>query len=168
MPSATLSRPGRLQWEPQPEVASLLWSPVVVARWASAAGLAGLVIVGSWFVIGGKATWDDQRPWMALAIAGLVAVAFVSLNVLLAGRRAIGVRRVQLLGDLPAPRQDHSVRVSAPSVVAGPASEVLVAGEGLVRYHRSDCVLTDGRDYAAADRAAHRAAGRQQCGVCLP
>jgi hypothetical protein len=168
MPSATLSRPGLLAWEHEPEVASLLWSPVVVARWASAAGLAGLVMVGTWFVVGGKATWDDQRPWMSLAIAGLVAVAFVSLNVLLAGRRAIGLRRVQLLGDLPAPRQDRPVGVSAPTVVAGPASEVLVAGEGLVRYHRSDCFLTDGRDYAAADRAAHRAAGRQPCGVCLP
>lgn len=175
MPESTLVRPAPARRPVGPAPAAqprdtgdgLLWSSSALARWAGAVAVAGLVLVGSWFAIAGKGDWNDQRPYMSFSIALVVVVSFLSLSMLLTGRRAIGLRRIELLGDLPV--QQPAQTDTAPAAPAGrPTSEVLVAGEQLVRYHRADCPLTVGRDYQASDRTSHVAAGRLPCGVCLP
>jgi hypothetical protein len=173
MPSQAVEGPGPLLLAVQRRAKAagaspLLWSPVTVTRWAAATAGGGLVVVGSWYAVSGKASWDEQRLPLSLGIASLVVASFACLSLLLAGRRAIGLRRVALLGDLPvspvrAQRTAEAVN-SSPSAT----SDRLVGADGLVRYHRDDCALVSGRCYPEARRAQHHAVGRLPCGVCQP
>ncbi|MCW2616088.1 MAG: hypothetical protein JWN08_3082 [Frankiales bacterium] len=145
---------------------TLLWSPTVVTRWAGVTAVGVLVMFSAWYTVAGKSDWIDQRLGMGVGIAALVLVSFASLTLLVAGRRVIGMRRIELLGDLPLQR--GPAQVVAQVITAGPSSDELVAGQGLLRFHRSDCVMAGGKGYQPADRATHAAAGRMACGVCQP
>jgi hypothetical protein len=82
---------------------------------------------------------------------------------LLAGRRAIVVRRLAVLGDL------RGMPVPAATGAAGEStSQDLVAGEGLRHFHRSDCQMAHGRLWRLSTRREHEQAGRVACGVCRP
>lgn len=175
MPSRTLSspllriQPGSVTPEPpvRRDVSTLLWSPTALGRYAGAVGLGVLLLTGSWFAIGGKADWADQRGWMSLSVAVTTAVWFGGILLLVAGRRRIGLRRIALLGDLPLAPQPASTPVATAVLSGAPSSEELVSADNLVRFHRADCPLAVGKGYASAPLAAHRDAGRLPCGVCL-
>ena len=143
----------------------LLWTPRDVSRWGAVVSLAGVVLLGSWYSVAGKATWHDQVLSMNVGIAALVAANGAGIMLLLSGRRAIGVRRVALLGD-PAP-----VRVVPYPVEPDPGAvrgDELVGGEGLTHYHRGDCPMAAGKPFLAASRDVHERSGRAACGVCRP
>jgi hypothetical protein len=129
--------------------------------------LSGVVLLGAWYSVAGKATWDDQVIGINLGVAALVVANAAGFLFLMAGRRAVGVRRMALLGD-PAPE----LVVPYPSqpahdLLAAPA-DALVAGEGLTHYHRADCPMAVHKSFVAASRSEHERSGHAACGVCRP
>lgn len=121
---------------------------------------AALFLIGTGMV-GSETVYDDQVPGINLAIVGVVLANAAGALLLLAGRRSVTTRRVAVLGQVPAVRE--AVLVSAPA-----GSNHLVGGEGLIHFHRADCVMATGRVWPELDRSAHEGAGRTACGVCKP
>jgi uncharacterized membrane protein (UPF0136 family) len=145
----------------------MLWTPRDVSRWGSVVALSGVVLVGAWYSVAGKATWDDQVVGMNVGLAALVASNAAGVLFLIAGRRAVGVRRMALLGDpapeLVVPRQSQP----AHDLLTAPA-DALVAGDGLTHYHRADCPMAVHKSFVAATRSEHERSGHAACGVCRP
>jgi hypothetical protein len=128
--------------------------------WQALTALTGLVLIISWYDVSGKTIFDDQKPGIDIAIAALVVSCALDALFVLAGRRAVGLRRAQLLASIPVPRK----RTGA----VAPALAGLVAGDGLTRYHRTSCQFVEGRGWPTTSLAEHQAAGRTPCGVCAP
>jgi hypothetical protein len=126
------------------------------------AGIGAVLFLVGMRVVANETTYDDQVPGINLAIVGVVLANAAGVLLLLAGRRSVTARRVGVLGAVP-PAREKAVAITAPA-----SSSALVGGEGLTHYHRSDCVMAAGRDWAELDRAAHERAGRTACGVCKP
>jgi len=154
-----------------------LWSAEDLLRWALATGVGGIVIAVSWYVCAGDASFNRQIGPLDAAVAGAVVSGLGNAVWLLRGRRALGERRRALLADpvvavdTGEPGAVRRVSTSAETGTASPATseaELLVAGEGLLRFHRSDCVLATGRTWTSATREQHEDAGRLPCGVCRP
>jgi hypothetical protein len=127
--------------------------------------LGGVVLVTSWYVVSGEARWQDQRTGLNTAVLGVLPAYGAGALLLVAGRRAVGLRRAALLGDRPA-----ALAPLASPVASAPASDglFLVGAEGLRRFHRPDCTMANGRGWTAASRPEHQRDGRTPCGVCLP
>ncbi len=156
-----------------------LWSAEDLLRWALATGVGGIVIAVSWYVCAGDASFYRQVGPLDAAVAGAVVSGLGNAMWLLRGRRRLGERRRALLGDpvlaLDAGAAGVVRRVSssnleraAPVGPAGAEAEIFVAGDGLLRFHRSDCDLAAGRSWGSATREQHEDAGRLPCGVCRP
>lgn len=122
---------------------------------------AALFLTGTGMVADEK-LYDDQVPGMNIAIAGVLVGNAAGALLLVAGRRAVTTRRIRVLGAVPA------AAVEVPVVAVPAESTALVAGDGLVHFHRADCPMATGRAWAAAERAVHERAGRRACGVCKP
>ncbi|GAA0629905.1 hypothetical protein GCM10009547_37010 [Sporichthya brevicatena] len=132
---------------------------------ASAVVGVGLVL----FVVGSsrvssEVVYDDQVPGISLAVLGTVLANAAGVALLIAGRRAVSMRRVAVLGPVP-----ELVPVGRASLDVTPATEpALVGADDLRHYHRESCALAADRDWTARSRAEHERAGRTPCGVCLP
>jgi len=117
----------------------------------------GAVIIAlSWFFAAGRADAGDQLVFVSISLVGALLGMSATAGMLLRGRRAVGARTALLLGAAPA----------APPEV--PLAAELVAGPGAKWYHRSDCLLVEGRHWPAAARAVHENAGRKACPACNP
>jgi hypothetical protein len=147
---------------------SLLWTPSALGRWSVAVVFSALAITASWYLSSGQDGWEEQRPYVSLAGAATIVASVGGLSLLLAGRRRIGFRRVALLGELHPELHPKAPAQSVPAAAVQPSSDRLVAGDDLLRYHRSDCPLAAGKSHPEHSAASHRAAGRQPCGVCRP
>jgi hypothetical protein len=128
---------------------------VLVATVASGS----LVCAVAWAMMANRASFSSQTPIASLGIVGLIIAFYGQTTWLLSGRRAIGERSQGLLGHLVTRHGSDAAR---------PESAVLVAGDGLRRYHRTDCLLARGQAWPAAPRERHHRAGRVPCGVCRP
>jgi hypothetical protein len=118
---------------------------------------AGAVIIAlSWFFAAGRADAGDQLIFVSLSLLGALLGMAATVGLLLRGRRTVGARRSLLLGTAP----------DAPADVL--ASAELVAGPDAKWYHRSDCLLVEGRHWSPAPLAAHRAVRRKACPACQP
>jgi hypothetical protein len=125
---------------------------------------AAAVLIVCWYSAGGDYTFDSQKTAMNLAIVTVVVVNLAGGSLLLAGRRAVGNRRTQLLRDVPAALSRGRIGSGAdPS-----ARALLVGGPGLTHYHRTNCQMATGRDWPDASRQTHEQDGRKPCGVCRP
>jgi hypothetical protein len=121
----------------------------------------GAVLVAlSWFFAAGRADAGDQLVFVALALLGaLIGLGGVGLWTV-HGRRLLGARRGLLLGTPPpAPAGQLAWAAHAAELVAGPQGKW---------FHRADCLLADGRGWAASPRAKHESAGRKACPGCRP
>jgi hypothetical protein len=154
-----------------------LWSAEDLIRLVLAVGTGGIVLVVSWYVCSGDASFNLQFGPLDVAVAGLVVAGLGNVMWLLRGRRAVGERRRALLPDPVIAAVIGSVgetrrRLTGSGVdeirSAGVEQELLVAGEGLVRFHRSGCALAAGRTWTISTRQEHEDAGRLPCGVCKP
>ena len=149
----------------------LLWGAEDFLRWAITTGLGGIVIAVGWYIAAGEATFAQQVGPLDAALAGLLLSGVGNLAWLLHGRRALGERRRLLLPDLvEAAVNPQPVPVGPFSTPdAGTMDDVFLAGEGMERYHRTECALAAGRTgWATATRRQHEEAGRRPCGVCSP
>jgi hypothetical protein len=125
---------------------------------ALGAGLLG----ASYFGVAAEVHLKNQVPFLDLGIAGLLVGTAGGVAWLAAGLRAVRLRKAAAVAMVRS-------RFSAAGTV-GPAgaSEGLVAGPRMTRYHRPGCPLVDGKDVSAAALAEHSAAGRRPCGMCAP
>lgn len=128
----------------------------------------GTILVGlaasvtACYLAGGEDALAEQVRWANLSVAGFVVGSYGMVGWLLRGRRAVGQRRIALLGDAR-----RSVVVGPVASWALEGSTVFVAGEGRDRYHRAECPFAAGRGWATASPAEHEAAGRRPCQVCV-
>src|ERR1700712_4098658 len=160
----TQPRPSRRQ--DQRPSAHLLWNLTDLTRWGTAITFTMILLVGSWYVVSGRPTWNEQIPAMGVGIVSVVIANAASLGLLLAGRRAIGIRRQALLGEAPVPAE--TAQAWLPQDSATRSVVPLVGAAGLRHYHRADCTMAVGRDWPSATRSQHEDASRQPCGLCRP
>lgn len=147
--------------------ATLLWTPAALMVWGGVVVLALVFWVTAWYNVAGKANWNDQVLGMNIAIASLVVAMAASIGLLLAGRRAIGLRRIALLGQA----SDDYVPASqvVDTSVQGAASSAVLVGEvGRTHYHRSDCAMAAERNWPEGSELEFQRAGMTPCGVCRP
>lgn len=114
-----------------------------------------------WYQAAGRVRVEGQVSWSVLSVAGTTAVGLVTVLLVLAGRRAVEQRLRGVLAGVAQDRRPMPAR--AVLVEAG----ALVATDRMARYHRPSCRLAQGKPIRPAERAAHEAAGRRPCGVCL-
>ena len=140
-----------------------LWPQPTLIVWAFLSGIGVALLVAGWAQVRSESVYADQVPGINMAVAGVIAAGAGAISMLLAGRRAVAVRRLAVLGDL----RGMPVRASA-GASGDSTSQNLVGGEGLRRFHRAGCTMAQGRNWSAASRQEHERAGRVACGVCRP
>jgi hypothetical protein len=141
-------------------------------------GAAGLV--ASWSATSRTARLSEQIGWMNLGVAAVMVIGATLAMVIMAGRRAIGLRQARLaallegvlVGRLPAVETAGSVEAPVPGDADAAEDTAgrpprLVWASGMTRYHREDCQLALGKQVRAASLNAHDKAGRRPCDVCL-
>lgn len=159
-------RPPRRDQQDVRQEATLIWTLPSLIQWGATVAVCAIVWMGSWYDVSGKADFAKQVPAMNVGIIALVVSSAASIGLLLAGRRAIGLRRQALLGEPGAEPSQASTAVIA--VPAPRTSTELVGGPGLSHYHRVDCSMALGRGWPAASATVHAKEGRTACGVCQP
>ena len=135
------------------------WAPWSVGqvRVVLGLGLVGAVlVVVAYLGSADEARLEDQVAWINLAVAGLLVGGIAAGALLLAGRRAVGLRRLRLLHD-PAPRAGPVT-----DQVGGPM--VWLPGSSLV--HRPGCQLVEGKDTDEVDATGARQLELRRCAVC--
>jgi hypothetical protein len=127
-------------------------------RWrTSVLVAAGAVTIAlSWFFSAGRADAGDQLVFVSLSLVGALLGMAATAGLLLRGRRTVGARTRLLLGTAPHAPTD------------APVSTDLVAGPDAKWFHRSDCLLAEGRGWPPAPLSAHQRAGRKACPACQP
>ena len=136
------------------------WVRQDVVRWTVTVVLGAAASGLAWWLTADRVEFHQQVPYASLGVGGLLVGGYAHLSWLLRGRRAVGVRRLHLLG-APAGR-----RSDGRSAGTGPGATVFLAVEGRTRYHRPGCPLLDGRATVTGSPAMHEAAARRPCGVC--
>ena len=126
------------------------------------AALGWLAMVLGWYQAAGRLRVEDQVAWAVLSVAGTTAVGLVTVLLVLAGRQAVEQRLRRVLDAVAEECGSTAVRG-----VASDAAAALVATDGMARYHRPSCRLAQGKPVRPSERAAHEAAGRRPCGICL-
>lgn len=137
-----------------------------VLRVVAINAIAGVACVIACLMAAQRAAVEGQLILVNVAVAALVASGCVNMAWLLRGRRAVGLRYRELFGRLGA--EVDATPPPSVTTTADADSASLIAGDGLIRYHRPGCALAAGRDWPSATRADHEQAGRQPCGVCRP
>jgi hypothetical protein len=125
-------------------------------------GLAGLVM--AWWGASGTGKLDRQVTWMVVGIAAVVVIGVGNFFWLLAGRRAVGVRRGMLLDALDAATPSPASVLPGVVVAGRTTAHVTIAGSS--RYHVPSCLLARGKAVAAVDAAATR--DLVPCEMCRP
>jgi hypothetical protein len=134
-----------------------LWSRSDGLRLALLVGAGAVVLVASWFFAAGRADAGDQLVFVSLSLFGLLLGTAGVYGWVMRGRRAIVARTGLLLGAAPAATLDDV-----------PSAGDLVAGPEAKWFHRADCLLVEGRNFAVSPRATHETAGRRACPGCKP
>jgi hypothetical protein len=139
----------------------------MVLAWAAMTVIAAVSLIGCWYWASGEYAFDDQKTALDLAVITVVLANLVGALLVLAGRRAVRVRRARLLCDMPGALARRAVAPHSSDV--DPRDRAgLVGGAGLTRYHRAGCQLASGRDWPEASQQTHEQEGRRPCGVCRP
>ena len=133
-----------------------LWSRRDAGMLGTLLAVGGVLVVASWFFAAGRADAGDQLVFVSLALIGALVGMAAVVGWIVRGRRALSARRGRLLGTAPPARADAARAVD------------LVAGPGGRWFHRSDCLLVDGRGWSASPRREHESAGRLACPGCRP
>jgi hypothetical protein len=145
-----------------------LWRPEDVLRWSGLAAVGAVMTVTGWYLSAGEVSYRHQTGAIDLAISGCVVAAAAHVVWLMRGRRAIGERRRRVLGEPVSAPLATSVFAQWPYEGRRPRSAVIVGGDGLRHFHRSDCPLAADRSWPSRPVADQEAAGRTACGVCHP
>jgi hypothetical protein len=136
------------------------WVVPDLFRWFFLLGLSIVGLVVAWWGVSGTARTGTQITWINIGVAAVVVGGLGNMTWLLQGRRAVALRRRELLARLPA----RTTVAVAP--VASSPREKRVAVPGASRHHRPDCAAVAGKRVEEASVAKHERAGRRPCGLC--
>ena len=129
-----------------------------VRLWAMVGiGLAILVI--SWAVAADTAKFSQQMTCVALAVLGVVITVFGGVTWLRRALAVVGKERRCL-------RQELAAIYGSTVAPDTERRSALVFGEGMRRYHRTDCDVVSGKAVRVIDRAAAQQAGLVHCEMC--
>jgi hypothetical protein len=121
------------------------------------------LVVGGWVGASGKPLPSRQLGWVTVAAIGLLCSGVSNAMWLLAGRRAVGLRRARAVTE-PLGRLSPGRNASA----ANTAEDQVVAAATMTRYHRPSCELVAGKTVEVLAESDHIGRDRQPCGVCKP
>ena len=107
-------------------------------------------IVGGWFVGAGQHSSSGVWPWLSLSLAGLAVSLVTNAVALFSLHQRINER--------------FAILTLKESRVPYTVGEGFVSGSGMTLFHRTDCMLVEGKNVVAADRAGELEA----CGMCRP
>jgi hypothetical protein len=118
-----------------------------------------------WHRVAERASLEDQRAPLNLAVAGVLVIGLGQALWFVTGRRRIRDRHRMLLGAAIAGLDDNAA--------AGPVGTADAGGQdrylGTERYfHRPDCAMAAGRPWVPAARSMQLRANRVPCGMCAP
>lgn len=123
---------------------------------------ATLLVIGS-IGAGGTRRWSEQILWVDLSAAGIIVGGAGIASWLLAGRRAVDERWLEVLVE----KSDAGLTEDAGAIrSASDGDGVFVSLAPMTRYHRAACPAVVGKPVEEASRASHTAAGLQPCGIC--
>ena len=153
MTGPSVAAPGR---QPYP------WVVPDLFRWFFLLGLSASGLAVAWWGMSGTARTGGQITWLNVGVAAVVVGGLGNMTWLLQGRRALAVRRRELLATVPLRGNVDP----ATNSVDPDAARVWVRGTS--RYHRPDCAAVVGKDVERATVARHERRGRRPCGLCSP
>jgi hypothetical protein len=136
------------------------WVVPDLFRWFFLLGLSAVGIVVAWWGVSGTARTGTQITWLNVGIAAVVIGGLGNMTWLLQGRRAVAIRRQQLVAGL------GDVGTPSPGLTLDDAKGARVAVPGASRYHRADCPAVEGKQVRQMSVARHERAGRRPCGLC--
>jgi hypothetical protein len=135
------------------------WVVPDLFRWFFLLGLSAVGLVVAWWGASGTADTGTQIAWLNIGVASVVVGGLGNMTWLLQGRRAVALRRRDLLVGVA---DDAAPRVPA----ARRPVDTRVAVPGGTRHHRPDCVAVAGKTVTRGSTAKHEKAGRRPCGLC--
>lgn len=136
------------------------WVVPDLFRWFALLGLSAVGVVVAWWGTSGTAHTSTQITWLNVGVAAIVVGGLGNMTWLLQGRRAVALRRRELLAELT------EVVTATPTPAALTAAETRVAVAGATRHHRPDCVAVAGKVVTRGSASKHEKAGRRACGLC--
>ena len=77
--------------------ATPLWPQPTLILWAFLSGIGVALLVLGWAQVRSESVYADQVPGINMAVAGVIAAGGGAMSMLLAGRRAVAVRRLAVL-----------------------------------------------------------------------
>jgi hypothetical protein len=158
-----IAEPDRLAIALQPSLCS--FGPWPRAhRWRLAVfNTVGLgLIVSGWYRGSATGHVPTQLAWLNVALAGVVIAGVGDMLWLLRGRRGVALAHMMVL------RGRVGGSPSDLAAMNGHGETALVTSPKMNSYHRSSCILVQGKEAHMASRARHESAGLGRCGVCEP
>ena len=135
------------------------WVVPDLFRWFGLLLLSAAGLAVAWWGISGTAKLSTQITWLNVGVASVVVGGLGNMTWLLQGRRALALRRRELVGRIPV-----DVLPTPPPAYPKPHQRVAVPGTS--RHHAPDCPAVIGKATKAMSAAAHERAGRRPCGIC--
>ncbi|MDQ1515275.1 MAG: hypothetical protein QOE80_1105, partial [Actinomycetota bacterium] len=77
-----------------------LWPQPTLIMWAFLSGIGAALLVLGWAQVRSESVYADQVAGINMAVAGVILAGAGTIPMLLAGRRAVALRRLAVLGDL--------------------------------------------------------------------
>jgi hypothetical protein len=129
--------------------------------------LAGvIVLVIGWLGISDAVALERQTRWLAVSIVGLIVGGLGMVLWLLAGLTRVNRLRHAVVAAAERRVALAARAAAAPDAHAAPAGFGVAAG--MRRYHRSDCLMLQGKTATTGEPADLAKSGLTPCGVCLP
>jgi hypothetical protein len=133
------------------------WSlPDARAAFVTATSGVLLLVLAYWWA-SGTGDADDQVSATVLGVVAVVLVGTAGLIWVLSGRRAVRLRRVELIDRIAELGDDRAATLDADDAP-------LVGLPGSARFHRPDCLLVRGKDVQLVARDG----GGRDCEMCRP
>src|SRR5258708_18474471 len=76
-----------------------LWPQPTLILWAFLSGIGVALLVLGWAQVRSESVYTDQVPGINMAVAGVIVAGAGTIPMLLAGRRAVAVRRLAVRRD---------------------------------------------------------------------
>ncbi len=150
----------------RPTGPSTAWKGEDLLRLLATTGIGLALMVAAWWQAADEVLLEDQVGWANLSVGGALLASYGLVSWILRGRRAVGQRRVQLLGEAVVVDEPGPTTSGDDTIVQHDGALVAVVDRRF--FHRAGCPLTIDRPTEATSRDAHLAAGRDACGVCRP